>query len=173
MNIFHTTPAKTWLARSGDQIRGQAACPSDWSPRPRTGFTLIELLVVIAILASLLLPALGRAKSSARRISCVNRLKQWDLALSMYVHDYEDSIPRESYFPGGTKINLWVQIQDFNAIDVCITHFHNTSMGDARLLIIPQPPVLISMIETNYFIVPAPPSLKVLASAKRLISPTP
>src|SRR6266581_8549215 len=73
-------------------FRAAEILPGEGAVRNR-GFTLIELLVVIAIiaiLASLLLPAFGRAKMKAQRTACFNNVRQQGIALTIYADDNSD-----------------------------------------------------------------------------------
>jgi prepilin-type N-terminal cleavage/methylation domain-containing protein len=82
--------------RMGHGSRDVAApfcCPDS---RTHSGFTLIELLVVIAIiaiLASLLLPALARAKAEGKKINCISNYRQLHLAWILYAQDYNQTFP--------------------------------------------------------------------------------
>jgi prepilin-type N-terminal cleavage/methylation domain-containing protein/prepilin-type processing-associated H-X9-DG protein len=72
----------------------------------KDGFTLIELLVVIAIiaiLASILLPALAKAKSRAQRLQCMGQMKQLDLGISLFAPDKGDMFPPAGW--GSSTVN--------------------------------------------------------------------
>lgn len=84
----------------------------------RLGFTLLELLVVvaiIAILAAMLLPALAGAKEQARRIVCINNLKQLNLSLTMYIYEHDDTYPTRN-----VSTNRWPALLYDNYQNVAI-----------------------------------------------------
>src|ERR1044071_9305955 len=75
--------------------------------RLKQAFTLIELLVVIAIiaiLAAIVFPVFAQARESARQSSCRNNMRQLGTALTMYVGDYDDTMPQTYYYVNANGI---------------------------------------------------------------------
>ena len=73
-------------------------------------FTLIELLVVVSIIAllvSILLPALGKARESARRMICQSTLKQLGLGIELYAADNNGLYPPETTYINGYELWWW------------------------------------------------------------------
>jgi prepilin-type N-terminal cleavage/methylation domain-containing protein/prepilin-type processing-associated H-X9-DG protein len=84
--------------------------------RPERAFSLVELLVVIAIiaiLAALLLPVLSLAEKRGSQTSCLNNLRQLQVAWRMYMDECNDSLPLNdsvisTYSPHWSTTNSWV-----------------------------------------------------------------
>lgn len=86
------------------------------SRKAETGFTLVELLAVIAIitiLAALLMSALSSAKSKAKQASCLNNLKQINLAVRLYADDFKEKVAPPPGFD--TSVESWFRYKELVA----------------------------------------------------------
>ncbi len=108
----------------------------------RRAFTLIELLVSIAILAlliAILTPALGSARTQAKRAVCASNLRQIGVALRTYLNDHNDRFPHASFmpsmgpFPLGTERPIYIaDVFKPDLDDIAVFRCPNDVADDAR-----------------------------------------
>jgi prepilin-type N-terminal cleavage/methylation domain-containing protein len=117
------------------------------NPNERKGFTLIELLVVIAIiaiLAAMLLPALGKAKYSGMRASCINNIRQQYLSQIMYADDMAGKFP---YHEDGSPDYHRTTVTGTRSI---VDALRNTYVKNTRILICPITATGVGRTWLNY-----------------------
>ena len=105
---------KSFVYKGFTLVELLVACqPKPWRRPIQSKFTFVELLVVIAIigiLASMLLPALSKAKNKAQASACINQLKQLGLYLQFYLSDNNDFYMHYNDGPGPTgSQQLWIR----------------------------------------------------------------
>ena len=148
------------------RVRSQAPQnTAGFAQQQNTPFTLIELLVVIAIiaiLAAMLMPALSKARESARKTSCLGNLRQCASAINGYTSDFKGMFPPHMEKRGGASKSFTSHVAYYAGISNTIPHPNKGAEGfkmkDFALLHCPQEKKSFcdtsgtAMVPTNYAI---------------------